>query len=85
MNAPENKHIVDSSWRLADIEAKAARVLGLMAWLDHTMDLVEMLEDDEQLATELRGVAAGIRTKRNDISSEINLLQGKLEEQSPES
>lgn len=77
----EGKHDIVGNWREADVEAKAQRVIGLMAWLDHTMDLVEMLGDDEQLATDLRGVAASVRTKRNDISSEINHLQGKIESQ----
>jgi hypothetical protein len=77
--ADTQDHTIKSNWREADVAAKAERVLALMAWLDHTTDLVEMLaEDDKKLTGELRGVAGGIRKKRDDISSEVEALKAEL-------
>jgi len=74
----ENQHTVSSKWREADAVAKAERVVAIMAWLDHTTDLVEMLSDDEALTGELRGASARLRTKRNDISREIDALRADM-------
>ena len=74
----ENGHRVESKWREADVVAKAERVIALMAWLDHTMDVVEMLDDDERITGELRGVSGLIKTKRNDISNELEALKAEL-------
>lgn len=73
-----DEHKVDSKWREADIVAKAERVVAIMAWLDHTTDLVEMLAEDEKTATQLRGMAGILRTKRNDISSDVEALKAEM-------
>lgn len=71
-------HEVESGWKEAEVVYKAERVLALMAWLDHTMDIVEMLSDDEVIRGELRGVAASVRTKRDDITSDVERLKAEI-------
>ena len=75
----ESDHTVKTQWREADISAKAERLLGLMAWLDHTEDLIEMFKEDTEFSAELRGMAGIIKTRRNDISSQISAIRGEIE------
>ena len=84
MSEDSNNHVVESKWREADAEAKAERVIAIMAWLDHTTDLVEMLADDEALSGELRGMAGTLRTKRNDISNEVEKLKAEMADRNRE-
>lgn len=78
MEDHKDEHKVESKWRETEIADKSERVLAIMAWLDHTLDLIEMLGDDEKLAGDLRGVAGTVRTKRNDISNEVEALRAEL-------
>lgn len=70
--------IVGLAWRNADILAKTERLLALNTWIDHTEDLVEMLSEDESFTGELRAVAGAVRTKRNDINREIDILNAEI-------
>jgi hypothetical protein len=76
------EHTVGAKWREADAAALEERVKAINDWVDHTEDLVKMLEDDENAATELRGTAGNIRKMRDDFSTKAEKLRAELAEQS---
>jgi hypothetical protein len=61
------------------------RIQAIEVWLDHTVDLTEMLADDESFCTELRGVVGGGRKKKNDIFNEAENLRARMLDRSHQS
>lgn len=68
-------HVVDADWKEADAVALEARAQGIENWLDHTIDLLEMFEDDDDITRELRAVAAYVKARRNDLTQKITNLR----------
>ena len=73
----DNLHTVDADWRAADAQALEIRVRAVTEWLDHTEDLVEMFDEDKTIASELRGVAGTLRSRRNDFESAAEKLRAE--------
>jgi hypothetical protein len=74
-------HTVEAQWREANVNVLLERVHAIDDWLEHTIDLEELFEEDERLSTQLRSLAALLRSRRNDISSEAETLRAKLADQ----
>ena len=68
-------HTVDAKWRDADAVAFETRVTAVNDWLEHTEDLVEMFKDDTAIASELRGVAGSLRSRRDDFGTSAERLR----------
>lgn len=71
-------HVVAASWKEADAVALEARAQAIADWLDHTIDLVEMFEDDLELGKELRATAASVRMRRNDLTQKVTNLRADV-------
>lgn len=73
----DNLHTVEADWREADAMSLEIRVRAVSDWLDHTEDLVEMFDGDTTIASELRGVAGTLRSRRNDFEAAANKLRAE--------
>ena len=73
----DNLHTVDAKWRDADANACEERVKAINDWLEHTVDLVEMFDGDTAIASELRGVAGTLRSKRDDFEGAASKLRAE--------
>jgi hypothetical protein len=54
------------------------RVQTIDEWLEHSKDLEAMLGNPDALTQDLRAMMAGVRTKRNDLSTEAEKLKAAL-------
>lgn len=70
-------HTIAANWREADATAMEARAQAINDWLDHTEDLVKMLEQDDKIATELRSMAGTLRGRRDDFDSAAGRLRAE--------
>ena len=73
-----DEHILASNWKEADAVALEERVIAVTHWLDHTEDLIKMLETDEKIVTSLRGMAGTLRSRKNDFESAANKLRAEI-------
>jgi hypothetical protein len=74
----DSRHVLGTTWREADAAALNERVRTIDEWLEHTEDIIEMLENDEKVITELRGVTGRLRTKRADVLHDAEVLEARL-------
>lgn len=72
------EHTIETNWRENDATALEERVLALNQWLDHTEDIIEMLEGDKEVVIALRSLAGLIRSRRDDIGNEASKLRAAL-------
>lgn len=72
------EHTIETNWRENDATALEERVLALNQWLDHTEDIIEMLEGDKEVVISLRSLAGLIRSRRDDIGNEASKLRAAL-------
>lgn len=70
-------HTLETNWRENDASAMEARVEALNHWLEHTEDVIEMLENDEEVRVKLLGLAGLIRSRRNDLTSAAGKLRAE--------
>ena len=66
------------NWRENDASAIEERVEVMNRWLDHTQDLYEMLENDEEVRLKLLSLAGLIRSRRNDLTSAAGRLRAEI-------
>lgn len=66
------------NWRENDASAIDERVEVMNHWLDHTQDLYEMLENDEEVRLKLLSLAGLIRSRRNDLTSAAGRLRAEI-------
>ncbi len=71
-------HTIETNWREIDATALEERVVALNEWLDHTNDMIEMLEEDNEVVTLSRSLAGLVRSRRNDISQEAERLRAAI-------
>jgi phosphopantetheine adenylyltransferase len=74
-----NVNIIDTMWREAEIFTLEMRIKSINNWLEHTDNLVKLFENDQMLATELRGMAGIVRSRRNDFDAEMLKLKAEHE------
>lgn len=71
-------HKVETNWREADAEALEERVISLNEWLEHTEDMIEMLEGDKEIVTNSRSLCGMIRASRDNLAQEAARLRDKI-------
>lgn len=74
----DNLHTINANWREAEANTLELRAVAINEWLEHTEDLVKMFEGDAPVASELRGVAGTLRSKRNDFDSAASKLRAEM-------
>jgi hypothetical protein len=57
-----------------EILAIQEKVRAIMDWIEHTDDLLEIFEKDEEVASDLRAVASLMKSRRDDF---VNKIEGK--------
>jgi hypothetical protein len=65
------KHILETNWKQVEILALQEKVNAIMDWIEHNDDLLEIFEKDDEVAADLRAVAALMKSRRDDIASKI--------------
>lgn len=78
---PRDPHVVQANWRTADVVALSERIFAVHDWLEHTDDLLAMFSDQTEIATELRSIAARMRTARDDFTHRADELKAQLVDQ----
>lgn len=73
------QHTVDSVWRGAEAVALETKVTAINDWIEHTEDLVEMFEADEEVKSQLRSTAGVLRSRRNDFDTSAARLRAGME------
>lgn len=72
-------HSVEANWRESDAIALEQRVTAITDWLDHTEDLISMLNGDNKVVTDLRMVSGILRSRKNDFNAQAAALRTELE------
>ena len=66
------------NWRENDASAMEERAETLNIWLDHTQNVYEMLENDEEVRLKLLSLAGLIRSRRTDLTSAAGRLRAEM-------
>lgn len=74
----DNLHPINTKWRESEATTLELRVSAINEWLNHTEDLVKMFEGDAPVASELRGAAGTLRSKRNDFDTAAGKLRAEM-------
>lgn len=72
------EHKVETNWRESDASALEARAEALNHWIDHTEDIVEMLDKDEELRMKALALEGLVRSRRNDFISTAEKLRAEI-------
>lgn len=70
---------VKTRWREADAIALEFRAEAVEVWLAHTEDLMEMLGENTELATKLRGFCGIARSYRDDLENDASKLRESID------
>lgn len=68
-------HTIETNWREVDATALEERVEVLNNWLDHTDDMIEMLDTDEEVRIKALTLEGLVRSRRNDFISAAHKLR----------
>lgn len=64
-------HVLETNWKEVEILALQEKIHAIMDWIEHNDDLLEIFENDEEVAAHLRSVASLMKSRRNDLVSKI--------------